>query len=134
LGLLVDDFGNDVYFGKGLMQGCGHDYSCGLLLDRHGNDTYTAYDLSQAAGSANGAGVLIDNEGDDRYFVKNARNTQGYGNPRRDFGSIGLFIDLAGSDQYDGNGRDNHFWRTDSKWGGGMDIELNPKDSLEEKP
>ncbi|MDH4157150.1 MAG: hypothetical protein OEW00_07735 [candidate division Zixibacteria bacterium] len=134
LGLLIDDFGNDVYFGKGLMQGCGHDYACGLLLDRHGHDTYTAYDLSQAAGSANGAGVLIDNEGDDRYFVKNPGNSQGYGNPRRDFGSIGLFIDLSGSDQYDGNGRDNYFWRTDSKWGGGMDIELNPKDSLEEKP
>ncbi len=129
LGVLIDDFGNDVYFGKGLMQGCGHDYSCGLILDRHGNDTYTSYDLSQAAGSANGAGVLIDNEGDDRYFSKNAANTQGYGNPRRDFGSIGLFIDLGGDDQYTGNGRNDHYWQTDSKWGGGMDIELNPPDT-----
>lgn len=133
LGILVDDFGNDVYFGKGLMQGCGHDYSCGLILDRHGNDTYTAYDLSQGAGSANGAGLLIDNEGDDRYFVKNPKNTQGYGNPRRDFGSIGLFIDLGGDDQYDGNGNNNYYWRTNSKWGGGMDIELNPPDSTESK-
>jgi hypothetical protein len=129
LGCLVDDYGNDVYFGKGLMQGCGHDYSCGLILDRHGNDTYTAYDLSQGAGSANGAGVLIDNNGDDRYFVKNPGNTQGYGNPRRDFGSIGLFIDLGGRDQYDGNGRDNYYWRTKSKWGGGMDIQLIPVDT-----
>lgn len=129
LGVLIDDYGNDVYFGKGLMQGCGHDYSCGLILDRHGNDTYTSYDLSQAAGSANGAGVLIDNEGDDRYFSKNARNTQGYGNPRRDFGSIGLFIDLGGDDQYAGNGRNNYYWETDSKWGGGMDIILNPPDT-----
>lgn len=129
LGVLVDDYGNDVYSGKGLMQGCGHDYSCGLLLDRHGNDTYTAYDLSQAAGSANGAGVLIDNEGDDRYFAKNYLNTQGYGNPRREFGSIGLFIDLGGDDQYAGNGRNNYYWQTDSKWGGGMDIELTPPDS-----
>jgi len=129
LGVLIDDFGNDVYFGKGLMQGCGHDYSCGLILDRHGNDTYTSYDLSQAAGSANGAGVLIDNEGDDRYFSKNAKNTQGYGNPRRDFGSIGLFIDLGGDDQYAGNGRNDYYWETDSKWGGGMDIELNPPDT-----
>ena len=131
LGILVEDFGNDVYFGKGLMQGCGHDYSCGIILDRHGNDTYTAYDLSQAAGSANGAGVLIDNEGDDRYFVKNYNNTHGYGNPRRDFGSIGLFIDLGGADQYVGHGADNFYWQTDSKWGGGMDIELNPPDTLE---
>ena len=130
LGILVDDYGNDVYFGKGLMQGVGHDYSCGIILDRHGNDTYTAYDLSQGAGSANGAGVLIDNEGDDRYFVKNPLNTQGYGNPRRDFGSIGLFIDLGGLDQYAGNGRDDYYWRTDSKWGGGMDVDSKPADSL----
>jgi len=129
LGILIDDYGSDVYFGKGLMQGCGHDYSAGIILDRHGNDTYTAYDLSQGAGSANGVGLLIDNEGDDRYFVKNPLNTQGYGNPRRDFGSIGLFIDLGGDDQYLGNGRNNYYWQTDSKWGGGMDIELNPPDS-----
>ena len=129
VGILIDDFGHDVYFGKGLMQGCGHDYSCGMILDRHGNDTYTCYDLSQGAGSANGAGVLIDNEGDDRYFTKKSTNTQGYGNPRRDFGSIGFFIDLGGTDQYDGNGRDNSYWKTDSKWGGGMDIELNPPDT-----
>lgn len=131
LGALVDDFGSDIYFGKGLMQGCGHDYACGLILDRHGDDTYTAYDLSQGAGSANGAGVMIDNDGDDRYSVRNAKNTQGYGNPRRGYGSIGWFIDLGGADQYNGNGRDNYYWRTDSRWGGGMDIELDPVDSLE---
>jgi hypothetical protein len=131
LGVLIEDEGNDVYFGKGLMQGCGHDYSCGLLLDRAGNDTYTAYDLSQAAGSANGVGIQIDNSGDDRYFVKSTTNTQGYGNPRRDFGSIGLFIDLGGSDQYSGNGRDNFYWKTDSRWGGGMDIEMEPPDTTE---
>ncbi len=131
LGGLIDEYGNDVYFGKGLMQGVGHDYSCGLILDRHGDDTYTATDLSQGAGSANGAGVLIDNEGNDRYFIKNKKNTQGYGNPRRDFGSIGLFIDLSGTDQYYGNGQDNFFWKTDSKWGGGMDIETIIKDSSE---
>ncbi|KAA3633748.1 MAG: hypothetical protein DWP97_08455 [Calditrichaeota bacterium] len=133
LGALIDDYGNDVYFGKGLMHGVGHDYSCGLILDRHGNDTYTAYDLSQGAGSANGTGVLIDNEGDDRYSVHSTKNTQGYGNPRRDFGSIGLFIDLGGKDQYQGLGKDNYYWKTNSKWGGGMDIELNPPDSTEEK-
>jgi hypothetical protein len=130
-GILIDDYGNDVYFGKGLMQGCGHDYSCGLILDRHGDDTYTCYDLSQGAGSANGAGVLIDNEGNDRYFCKNAANTQGYGNPRRDFGSIGLFIDLSGEDQYSGNGRDDSYWKTKSQWGGGMDIDSRKPDSTE---
>lgn len=129
LGVLVDDFGNDVYFGKGLMHGCGHDYSCGLILDRHGNDTYTAYDLSQGAGSANGVGIQIDNEGDDRYLVHATRNTQGFGDARRDYGSIGLLIDLRGIDQYLGNGRDSGFWQTPSKWGGGMDIQYPAADS-----
>ncbi|MCB2230706.1 hypothetical protein KQH82_08315 [bacterium] len=129
LGLLIDESGNDVYFGKGLMQGCGHDYSAGICIDRGGDDTYTAYDLSQAAGSANGVGILIDNSGDDRYMVRRSDNTQGYGNPRRDFGSIGLFIDLGGTDQYLGNGSNNAFWRTNSKWGGGMDVDMARPDS-----
>lgn len=131
LGILVDNSGSDVYQGKGLMQGVGHDYACGIILDRGGDDNYFSYDLSQGAGSANGAGLLIDTEGDDRYFVKNQANTQGYGNPRRNFGSIGLFIDLGGTDQYWGNGRDNFYWKTASKWGGGMDIELHPSDTTE---
>ena len=84
---------------------------------------------TQAAGSANGVGVLIDNEGDDHYFVKTKTNTHGYGNPRRSFGSIGLFIDLGGTDQYTGYGEDNFYWKTPSKWGGGMDIELYPPDT-----
>jgi hypothetical protein len=132
LGTLIDDGGDDNYFARGVSQGCGHDYSCGLLLDRKGNDTYTSYDLSQAAGSANGAGVLVDTSGNDRYFIRLPRNSQGYGNPRREFGSIGLFIDLGGDDQYDGNGRNNYYWRTHSKWGGGMDIELHPTDTTGE--
>jgi hypothetical protein len=122
--VLVDDAGSDVYFGKGVMQGCGHDYACGVLLDRRGHDVYTGFDKVQAAGSANGIGVLLDIEGDDRYFAKDPKMSQGFGDPRRDFGSIGLFIDLGGKDQYLGNGRDNYYWRTDSKWGGGMDIEF----------
>ncbi len=132
-GILIDDEGNDTYFSKGVSQGCGHDYSCGILLDRGGNDTYTAYDLSQAAGSANGFGIMIDNNGDDRYNIKNPKNSQGYGNPRREFGSIGLFLDLSGDDQYRGNGKNNYYWKTDSKWGGGMDIELYPKKNSTEE-
>ena len=124
LGFLLDETGDDFYRGKGLMQGCGHDYSCGMILDRSGNDIYQAFDLSQGAGSANGFGIQIDDRGDDAYYVMRKNNTQGYGNPRRDFGSIGLFIDLYGKDRYDGNGFENGYWKTGSKWGGGMDIEF----------
>lgn len=128
---LIDDHGSDTYFGKGVMQGCGHDYSCGLLLDREGNDTYTGFDKVQAAGSANGIGLLIDVLGNDRYFATNPTLSQGSGDPRRGFGSLGLFLDLGGKDQYDGRGKDNSFWKADRFWGGGMDIELNPPDSSE---
>ncbi len=130
LGILFDQSGDDFYRGKGLMQGCGHDYSCGIMLDRNGNDLYHAYDLSQGAGSANGFGILIDDRGDDGYYVMKKDNTQGYGNPRRDFGSIGLFLDLGGTDKYDGNGGDNSIWQTPSKWGGGMDWDSIKIDSL----
>jgi hypothetical protein len=129
LGFLEDDYGNDVYFGKGLMQGVGHDYSCGWILDKHGNDSYIASDLSQGAGSANGAGIQVDCEGDDRYLIKNPKNTQGFGDSRRDFGSIGLFIDLGGDDQYNGNGRNSAYWKTASRWGGGMDLHQAKPDS-----
>ncbi len=129
LGILFDERGDDCYFGKGLMQGVGHDYSCGIMLDRHGNDIYHAYDLSQGAGSANGFGIQIDDRGDDAYYVMRKNNTQGYGNPRRDYGSIGLMIDLSGTDRYDGNGADNGIWQTDSKWGGGMNWNFISPDS-----
>jgi hypothetical protein len=124
VGLLVDEAGDDIYFSKGVSQGCGHDLGPGLLWDLGGNDTYTAWDLSQGAGSANGLGVLFDAQGDDRYYVKSTRNTQGYGNPRRDYGSVGLFLDGGGHDRYDGGpGADSTWWRIESQWGIGLDAD-----------
>lgn len=120
-GILYDISGNDIYYGKGLMQGCGHDRATGWMLDLAGNDTYTAWDLSQGAGSANGTGLLIDLLGEDRYYVMRTHNTQGYGNPRRDFGSVGVFLDLSGADRYDGNGENESIWIIESKWGVGVD-------------
>ena len=123
-GILLDEAGDDLYRAHGVSQGCGHDYSCGWLLDRRGNDIYSSYDLSQGAGSANGLGLITDIGGDDGYYVFKKSNSQGYGNPRRDYGSIGLLLDLGGFDHYDGNGINDRFWRTVSKWGGGLDREI----------
>ncbi len=122
--VLVDKLGNDQYSSKGVSQGCGHDLASGMLVDYKGDDCYTAWDLSQAAGSANGFGMLIDYEGSDNYQIRGRGNTQGYGNPRRDYGSIGVFMDLMGEDYYIGNGSNNKYWIGDSKWGVGMDIEF----------
>jgi hypothetical protein len=68
-----------------------------------------AFDLSQGAGNANGIGMLIDESGDDTYAVKRLHNTQGYGNFRREYGSIGVLIDLIGDDHYT-SGHDMLFW------------------------
>ncbi|MCK4858586.1 MAG: hypothetical protein KAT58_11500, partial [candidate division Zixibacteria bacterium] len=122
LAALVDLAGHDLYSAKGVSQGCGHDLAFGLLLDCSGDDQYHAYDLSQAAGSANGVGMLVDLEGNDGYLVRTKRNTHGYGNPRRDYGSIGLHLDLNGVDTYSGYGADNSYWITNSKWGIGADL------------
>ncbi len=124
LAVLIDESGDDIYISKGVSQGCGHDLAFGLLLDQQGDDSYSAYDLSQGAGSANGIGIIIDESGDDGYLVKRTHNTQGYGNPRREYGSIGLFLDLSGKDHYDGNGADNWYWIIPSKWGAGVDLNL----------
>ncbi len=124
LGLLLDKSGDDDYISHGVSQGCGHDLACGILEDQSGNDNYLSFDLSQGAGSANGFGIQIDFEGDDSYLVTLKSNTQGYGNPRRDYGSIGLFLDLSGKDKYFGNGEDNTWWTTPSMWGAGLDGEF----------
>lgn len=122
-GCLFDLSGNDTYFSKGVSQGCGHDWSPGFLIDAAGNDKYTCSDLSQAAGSANGVGVLLDGSGDDVYNATDTLNTQGYGNPRRDYGSIGLFLDLGGMDSYVGAGKDSRVWLSRSMWGVGVDAD-----------
>ena len=134
LGMLMDKSGDDVYRSHGVCQGCGHDYSCGWLADFSGNDIYTANDLAQGAGQANGIGIFTDLTGDDGYYVFLKYNSQGYGNPRRDYGSIGLFLDDDGDDRYDGNGKNNYFWKSPYKWGGGLDKSLpQPADSTEAK-
>jgi hypothetical protein len=122
-GCLYDVSGGDRYESKGVSQGCGHDWAVAILIDSSGNDRYIATDLSQGAGSANGIGIQIDGAGDDGYYVTSVANTQGYGNPRREYGSIGLFLDLAGSDHYEGPGHDKSVWLGSSQWGVGVDAD-----------
>lgn len=119
LGLLVDKKGNDNYVSKGVSQGCGHDLALGWLYDMEGDDSYCAFDLSQGAGNANGIGILIDEKGDDNYGIKRQQNTQGYGDFRREFGSIGVLMDLKGKDFYPG-GKDKSLWQR-GKYGIGID-------------
>lgn len=134
LGCLVDSSGNDFYFSKGVSQGCGHDLGVGMLFDLSGNDNYVAADGSQAYGSANGFGTLVDGQGNDGYYVKDKKTTQGVGNPRREYGSIAVFLDCGGNDRYDGNGGENRFWKpTGTMWGVGVDGEFGALDTAQVK-
>ncbi|CAN5562326.1 hypothetical protein BH10BAC5_BH10BAC5_19630 [soil metagenome] len=109
VGLLKDKKGWDFYNSDGVSQGCGHDLGFGLLYDVSGNDNYSAYSLSQGAGNANGIGVLLDESGRDGYLNKEPGNSIGYGNPRREYGSLGIFVDNSGNDFYSVSGLDSMY-------------------------
>lgn len=100
VGILNDKSGWDFYSSNGVSQGCGHDYGVGFLYDENGNDNYSAFSLSQGAGNANGIGIFIDEKGRDGYLNKEPGNTRGYGNSRREYGSLGIFLDASGDDFY----------------------------------
>jgi HEAT repeat protein len=119
-GLLLDASGDDGYLSKGVSQGCGHDLSLGLLADFSGNDWYTATDLSQGAGNANGTGIIYDADGNDVYAAKSETNVNGYGNYRREFGSIGLHLDRRGRDFYAARGENGSLWESGT-YGLGVD-------------
>lgn len=116
VGLLKDYDGWDFYQSNGVSQGCGHDFGYGMLWDVKGNDNYSAYSLSQGAGNADGIGILIDESGTDGYLNKYPANTRGYGNQRREYGSIGIFLDASGTDYYSNPGYDSTFMNS-SNWG-----------------
>ncbi len=125
VGVLKDFEGWDFYSSNGVSQGCGHDYGFGLLYDVLGNDNYSAYSLSQGAGNANGIGILLDAEGRDGYLNKEPFNTRGYGNSRREYGSIGIFCDGMGEDFYSLSGYDSTY-SLGSMWGGFLDFPAMP--------
>lgn len=114
--------GQDNYVSRGVSQGSGHDQAAGYFLDSGSDDDiYSIRDLSQGAGNANGIGIFIDEGGDDSYTSRKEYNVQGYGNYNRDFGSIGIMIDLSGADKYNGKGNDSNWW-TSGQYGIGIDF------------
>jgi hypothetical protein len=100
-GLLWDLQGEDRYaLRHGFGQGAGHDLAIGMLLEAGGNDSYLGAGMDQGAGSANGFGLLLELGGDDVYAgaLSRASRMQGYAEAARDYGSIGMLLDLAGRD------------------------------------
>lgn len=112
LALFLDEAGDDQYnptlTPAATSIGLGHDFSAGLHLDLGGNDHYRAPGLSLGSGNINGIGCLVNSGGDDTYEAAgdptlgagNYSAEAAYGDPRQAAPTIGIFVDVGGTDTY----------------------------------
>jgi hypothetical protein len=102
VGVMADAGGDDRYNGGTLTQAAAHDFGVGLLFDRGGADFFVADTFSQGRAMNNGLALLLEGGGDDRYAARDNASCQGIGNEggHRDYGCLGLLLDLGGRDQY----------------------------------
>ncbi|MCE2503889.1 MAG: HEAT repeat domain-containing protein [Chlorobi bacterium] len=133
-GSLIDKDGNDNYVSHGVSQGCGHDIAFGGLYDLRGEDNYVVESLSLGGGNADAISLFIDAGGEDGYIARHD-NTLGFSDLRRNYGMIGIFLDLDGDDFYGtSRGGNDSVW-LGSTYGAGMDAGWKPEDIKEpEKP
>jgi hypothetical protein len=125
VGGLVDESGHDTYvMHSGLGQGSSHDFATSILLDRAGNDKYYGTTTNCGTALTNSACLFIDGGGDDTYAAR-VEGGLNYGRPARDAGSIGLFVDMAGKDDYLGAFADSSSW-TNTQYGSGVDAAPPP--------
>ncbi len=111
IGGLVDVDGHDTYvMHSGLGQGGSHDYAASVLHDRGGNDRYHGNTSCNGSGLTNSVGLHIDRAGNDTYAARKKSGVN-FGRPARDFGSIGVLVDLDGQDDYLGDMSDGAVWR-----------------------
>ncbi len=99
IGILVECSGDDVYEGFGrYVQGSGYWWGLGILEDFGGDDTYSGYWYGQGASAHFAIGSMVDLKGNDTYNHNSFARAQFLGNGRD--GSIAMFIDGAGDDNY----------------------------------
>jgi len=123
VGYLHDGSGDDGYrsrFGPG--QGSAHDLAVGMLIDERGDDSYT---ISGGQGMAltNSVAIFLDGAGNDTYMTSEKGLGQGGVRQARDFGNVGLFVDMEGRDHYPDPlvQKDSVFW-FEPYWGIGSDV------------
>lgn len=126
-GVLIDNQGKDNYVSHGVSQGCGHDIAFGGLYDAQGEDNYVVESLSLGGGNADAVSLFIDGGGNDGYLAR-ADNTLGYSDLRRDYGMIGLFLDLDGQDFYGTTRGGNDSLWLGSTYGAGLDALMRPEE------
>lgn len=115
VGVLVDCHGHDRYRADEYAQGSAF-FGAGILLEGKGDDQYAAAEHSQGFGSMRGLGLLRDDQGDDQYLadlqIPSSYGdaglyegwSQGVGCGVRGYGEggMGLLVDQAGDDRYQG--------------------------------
>jgi hypothetical protein len=114
VGILVDDAGDDIHVSRSWSQGAGF-FGIGSLADLGGADQYEGRILCQGVGGPRAIGVLVDRTGSDLYTVRGAPSAYatpatdrgfsqgvGYGMRRDLAGGIGLLVDHAGDDRFEG--------------------------------
>jgi hypothetical protein len=99
-GLLADLDGNDKYTLTHLGQGSNHDLSVAFLIDKKGDDMYSGRSAVQGGALTNSVTIFLDKSGNDCYYARDFGSSQGSGIKRRDFGNIGIFLDMGGKDMY----------------------------------
>ena len=99
-------------------------------MDRGGNDHYMGMTSCNGCGLTNSVGLFFDRSGDDTYGGR----TDGYmngGRADRNMSSIGIFVDVAGNDDYLSLVmKDDSVW-SQTFYGGGMDVPPPPKPAEE---
>ena len=93
IGCVIDEAGDDKYFGSTYAQGAGL-FGVGILLDRQGNDIYKAQLSAQGCGYF-GIGLCLDGGGNDSFYIYG--DGQGMGGVG---GGIGVLADYSGDDSY----------------------------------
>jgi hypothetical protein len=127
-GILWDNQGDDQYTAHAICQGGAHDYSVGMLLDLAGHDRYMAVSTAQGSAINNSFALLLDRAGTDFYAGRDPKQSQaaGHDGGRREYGSIGVLLDLGGADVYSQGQTNNIAWL--KPWYGvGLDIEHKPQ-------
>lgn len=125
--LLKRGTGNDVYRSSHeMVLGSGNDLSVGVFVDEGGDDAYAVGQLSLGTAHFNSTGIFVDAAGNDRYGVTSATcralgaaYLHEWGNAREAVASLGLFMDLGGTDSYPAHCErvaNNRLWAGPRAW------------------
>ena len=134
-GALVDWGGNNTYTAGHICQGAAHDYSVGLLIDRVGNNSFTGDTTAQGAAINNSFALLLEHTGTNTYVGTDPKQSQatGHDGAKREYGSIGLLLDLGGHGHYSQGQTNNAIWLK-PLYGAGLDYDVSTNAVVRRSP